>query len=93
MVLPNSITIIIQVLGKNVKKYFKEVTKIQAQKNPPKRVKVLTAISNKCGGPNLASIHEPSIAIIPRLANLHASEYRTLEGNACSHYFNCSYAG
>ena len=26
----------------------------------------------KCGGPNLANTHEPSKAIIPRLANLHA---------------------
>ena len=28
--------------------------------------------NKKCGGPNLASTHKPSIAIIPRLANLHA---------------------
>ena len=34
-------------------------------------VKRLVCSSKKCGGPNLANTHEPSIAIIPRLANLH----------------------
>ena len=35
-------------------------------------VKRVACFSKKCGGPNLANTHEPSKAIIPRLANLHA---------------------